>query len=97
MVMLKERDSELFCHSVDTGALEYERKKPAWPTERQILVKIYLVASFLDLSCHFHTLTLFMMAHFEKASSPKICQTYPSMVKLATVISHLKKIQKRQK
>ena len=30
----------------------------------------------------------------KKVDLPKICQTYPSMMKLDTVISYLKKIQK---
>ena len=30
----------------------------------------------------------------QKGPVPKICQTYPTMIKLGTVISYLKKIQK---
>ena len=30
----------------------------------------------------------------KKVSPPKICHTYPTMMKLGTVIPHLKKIQK---
>ena len=48
-------------------------------------------------------LTLFRMGFFgaahvwgrgKKTPLPKICHTYPTMIKLGTVISYLKKIQK---
>ena len=34
------------------------------------------------------------MGEDKKAPLPKICHTYPTMIKLATVIPYLKKIQK---
>ena len=56
---------------------------------------------FKNLS-HFNSLILFRMGIFgaaqgwgsKKSPLPKICSTYPKMMKLGTVIPYLKKIQK---
>ena len=51
----------------------------------------------------FHLLTLFRMGFFRAALGwgaaplPNICHTYPTMMKLGTVISYLRKIQKMYK
>ena len=46
------------------------------------------------------SLTLFPMSLFEAAyewGEPKICHTYPAMIKLGTVIPYPKKIQRKYK
>ena len=58
------------------------------------------------LIIYFDILTLFRMGLFKaahergvtkKAPHPKVCQTYPTMMKLGTVVPYLKKIQKQYK
>ena len=95
--VFKQRDSELFYHNLNTGAWGYKRTKNAWATERQILLKIYLVSHLFDHSCNSHLLTLFRKGLFEKAPFPTICHIYPTIVKFGTVIPNRKKIQKMYK
>ena len=65
-------------------------------------LKLYVI-SYLTKVLSFSVLPLFRWAFSglftdgggsKKAPLPKICHTYPTMMKLGTVISYLKKIQK---
>ena len=53
--------------------------------------------SLSQIVSHSIALTLFRMGFFraaQKAPLPKICHTYPAMMKLGTVTPYLRKIQK---
>ena len=69
----------------------------------KVIINKHSISTYLVLIL-LKTLTLFRMGIFEavhgsgdgckKAPLSKICHTYPTMIKLGTVIPYLKKIQK---
>ena len=57
----------------------------------RFLLKFYCINLIQDR----HLLGLLTDRGAKKASLPKTCHTYPTMMKLGTVIPYLKKIQKK--